>query len=509
MKITKTIKFPISYHEEMQTGDKVLSFKEFCREAWDCQREVRNAMNAVSSAYKVQVEREIAFCNENGRWPNKEEKKGGFYSDESGKPISFETLLDHAAVPYLAKIGSSHVYGTINAELPKWNKSKKDFISGQMAYPQFKSNQPILIKKGTYEFERIAQDVITVSFSIFSDSYRKYLGLKSGIFTFRCDPSIKDKGTKAILHKIMDGTYQSAAGKLSYDSRNKKWVFSCTYSFEKDTDGIQLDPNKILGVDLGFNTVAYCAVSGSPERFFISGDKVKEFRRRVEQRRIAMLKALPYQHGGKVGHGTKCRVEKPYDAEGKIARFRETENKNYAADIVNFAVKNGCSVIQLENLSGVRDTAPDANEKKKKAKGKGKKKSTDEAQIAMIGMETTEYPDNEKKERKKENRMLGRWTFYDLKQRIEMKAKEYGIVVSVVNPAYTSQRCSHCGYISHESRPDKGESHKWFTCVKCGKHLDADYNAAVNLSIAGIEEIIKEQLEGQKAVEEKLKALSA
>lgn len=508
MTITKTVRFPVSYIQEMQKGEKTLTFQEFCREAWDCQREVRNAMNAASSEYKVQIERELAFFNENGIWPTKEEKKNGFYTDENGRPISLETVLDHVAKKYVFKLGTDHVYGTINSELPKWNKSKKDFISGQRAYPQFKSNQPILIKKGTYEFERIAQDVITVSFSIFSDSYRKYLGLKSGIFTFRCDPSIKDKGTKAILHKIMDGTYQSAAGKLSYDSRNKKWMFSCTYTVEK-ADGVQLDQNKILGVDLGFNTVAYCAVSNSPERFFISGEKVKKFRDKVMKRRISMLKTLPYQQGGKVGHGTKCRVEKVYDAEDKIARFRETENKNYAAAIVDFAVKNQCGVIQLENLSGVRDTAPDANaKKKKKAKGNGKKKSTDEAQIAMIGMEPSESSDNEKKERKEENRMLGRWTFYDLKQRIEMKAKEYGIVVSVVNPAYTSQRCSCCGYISSESRPETGEGHKWFTCVKCGKRLDADYNAAVNLSIAGIEEIIKEQLAGQKVVEEKLKNLS-
>lgn len=482
----------------MQAGDKVLSFEEFCKGVWDCQREVRNAMNAVSSEYKVQVEREIAFCNENGRWPTKEEKKGGFYRDESGKPISFETLLDHAAVPYLTKIGSSHVYGTINAELPKWNKSKKDFISGQRAYPQFKANQPILIKKSDIKFNRASKDLITVSFSIFSDEYRKYLGLKNGIFVFRCDPSNKDRGTKAILNNIIDGAYSHSAGKLSYDSRNKKWVFSCTYSFEKDTSGLTVDPNKILGVDLGFNTVAYCAVSDSRERFHISGEEIKKFRNRVEERRISVLKALPYQAGGKVGHGTKCRVEKAYEAEDKIARFRDTKNKNYAAAIVEFAVAHGCGIIQLEELSGVRDTAPEANAKKQKSKKKLQSVVTDVSLVEPIRNE-------EKAERRKENRMLGRWTFYDLKQRIEMKAKEHGIVVSAVNPAYTSQRCSCCGYIDRESRPEKGEAHRWFTCVKCGKRLDADYNAAVNLSIAGIEEIIKEQVERQR--EQKANAL--
>ena len=58
------------------------------------------------------------------------------------------------------------------------------------------------------------------------------------------------------------------------------------------------------------------------------------------------------------------------------------------------------------------------------------------------------------------------------------QAEEYGIDVDDVAPAYTSQRCSHgeCGF-THEDNRDGDE----FECLKCGKQLHSDYNAARNI----------------------------
>lgn len=499
MKITKTVRFPVVYDQSMQKGEKALTFQEFCREAWDCQKEIRAALNAASSVYQQFIVWKMDFYDQNKRRPNAQEQKD-WYLSADGCSNSLEAVLDHAAAKKKAKVGSKPVYSAIHDEISKWNKLEKDFFSGQRAFPSFKGNQPISIAKEVIRFDYLNHYEITVTFPFLSDEHKRYLGLKHDQkFIFLCSPSKKDRGTISILNQIINGIYHHGAGALSYDMRKKKWFFSCSYTFEKDVDGSQIDPSIILGVDLGVNTVAYCAVSDSEERYHISGDEVKEFRRRVEKRRISMLKALPYQSGGKVGHGTKCRVEKAYELEDKIARFRDTKNKQYADKIVDFAVAHHCGIIQMEDLTGVRDTAPEANAKKKKSKGK--KKSADEAQNAMNGTESfgsSNGKDADKEERKKENRMLGHWTFYDLKQRIEMKAAEYGIQVVSIPPAYTSQMCSFCHHISSDSRPATGEGHKWFTCVNCGRKLDADYNAARNLSIAGIEAIIAEQLEKQK-----------
>jgi transposase len=49
--------------------------------------------------------------------------------------------------------------------------------------------------------------------------------------------------------------------------------------------------------------------------------------------------------------------------------------------------------------------------------------------------------------------------------------------VAGVNPAWTSQRCNHCGHICKENR----ESQAVFRCVKCGHCDNADINAAKNI----------------------------
>jgi putative transposase len=53
--------------------------------------------------------------------------------------------------------------------------------------------------------------------------------------------------------------------------------------------------------------------------------------------------------------------------------------------------------------------------------------------------------------------------------------------VILVNPAYTSQKCSACGHIHADNR--KGES---FRCLECGHTDHADINAAKNILAAGL-----------------------
>lgn len=54
--------------------------------------------------------------------------------------------------------------------------------------------------------------------------------------------------------------------------------------------------------------------------------------------------------------------------------------------------------------------------------------------------------------------------------------ERFGIEVVEVNPAYSSQECSSCGYIDKRNR--SGEK---FACRWCGHTLHADVNAPRNL----------------------------
>jgi putative transposase len=65
------------------------------------------------------------------------------------------------------------------------------------------------------------------------------------------------------------------------------------------------------------------------------------------------------------------------------------------------------------------------------------------------------------------------------------KAESAGRKLVEVNPAYTSQDCSGCGY-----RAKKKLSERWHFCPKCGLSLDRDTNAAVNILQLGLKNAV-------------------
>ena len=67
---------------------------------------------------------------------------------------------------------------------------------------------------------------------------------------------------------------------------------------------------------------------------------------------------------------------------------------------------------------------------------------------------------------------------------LEQKAERYGRGLRLVNPAFTSQRCSCCGHTEKANRKTQAE----FKCVSCGHTENADVNAAKNILAAGLAE---------------------
>ena len=78
---------------------------------------------------------------------------------------------------------------------------------------------------------------------------------------------------------------------------------------------------------------------------------------------------------------------------------------------------------------------------------------------------------------KRTSKYLSRWTYTIIDDKLLDLALEHGVHVKELNPVYTSQRCSKCGWTCKANR--KG---KKFVCIACGFTCDADYNASLNLS---------------------------
>jgi putative transposase len=82
------------------------------------------------------------------------------------------------------------------------------------------------------------------------------------------------------------------------------------------------------------------------------------------------------------------------------------------------------------------------------------------------------------------NRAMLDVAFGEIRRQLEYKCGWYGSALLAVNPAHTSQRCSHCGHMEARNRPSQAT----FRCLSCGHGAHADVNAARNILARGTAE---------------------
>lgn len=330
---------------------------------------------------------------------------------------------------------------TIKNVCDTFNRFKKDFIRGDMSIINYKSDQPLDIHGYA-----ITVDSTNNVFYIYLKLLNKDAVSKYGLIgtQIRFKALVRDISTKSALERCMSGEYHISASRLIYNKKKHYWFLHLSYSFDC-TNQQTLDSEKILGVDLGVHYPICASVYGDLDRFIISGGEIEEFRRRIESRKLSMLKQGKFCGRGRIGHGQQKRNKSTYSIEDKIARARDTFNHKYSRALIDYAIKNQCGVIQMERLTGITSTA---------------------------------------------NRFMKNWSYFDLQTKIEYKAKEVGIEIRYIDPRYTSQRCSRCGYIDRENRPTQSK----FICKSCGFVENADYNASQNIGIVGIEMLIEKHM---------------
>lgn len=425
-----TTKFYLIYDKENE-----LDYTQFKKAVFDIQRKVRAFKNLASSEYFSFIVQSMKVHEETGRWPKEEELLGYKLRGQLYREAA-------AMIPELQTGNTS----CISSDVYKYvGNHKKDIIAGRTTIPSYKNEQPISLHNNSIRLEDCNGEPVFL-LSIFSNEGKKALGLKNGQCLFKvwhkCESSL------AIVKRCLTGEYKVCASQITgYDKGKGMFEFALSYQF--DAEEHKLDKDKILGIDLGIAIPIAAAISDSEKRWFIHGDEIQTFRNKTEAMRRSMSKARVYAGDGSVGHGRDTRTM-PVDKIGhRIANFRGTKNNAWSREIVDIAVKNGCGTIQMEDLSGISGGAC--------------------------------------------QRFLKNWTYYDLQQKIRYKAQTAGIDVVMVEPKYTSQRCSCCGHISPENRKTQAD----FLCQECGYEANADYNAARNLATKDIDLIIKQECEAQ------------
>lgn len=91
------------------------------------------------------------------------------------------------------------------------------------------------------------------------------------------------------------------------------------------------------------------------------------------------------------------------------------------------------------------------------------------------------------------NKAIGDVAWGQFARYLSYKAEEAGRQIAKVNPAYTSQDCSRCGY-----RVVKKLSDRIHSCPYCGLEIDRDINASLNILRLGLQSLGIQSIEASR-----------
>ena len=221
---------------------------------------------------------------------------------------------------------------------------------------------------------------------------------------------------KAIIEQHQRELLNNKLGTLRVTKKSNKLIAQISVNIaEKENTN-----NKAIGVDLGLKVPAVAVTENKKVKFFGNGRQNKYIKRKYR----ALRKKL----------GKAKKVNKIKSINDKEQRYMKDQDHKISRGIVNFAIQNNISVIRLEKLTNIRNTA---------------------------------------KTSRKNEKNLHTWSFYRLAQFIEYKALLEGIKVEYVNPQYTSQKCPICGNLNHAK--DRN-----YSC-DCGFKAHRDRVGAINI----------------------------
>jgi putative transposase len=216
-----------------------------------------------------------------------------------------------------------------------------------------------------------------------------------------------------------------AIGETDLICRDGKWFLYATV--EAPEAPLAQPVNGFLGVDMGIVNIA---TSSDGQR--AAGTRLNRYRQRKRRLR-ARLQARKTSSARRL---LKKRRRKE-------ARFAADVNHQVSKRIVAEAQRTGRG-IAVEQLGGIR------------------------ARVRL---------------RKPQRVAVHSWAFAQLGAFVAYKAKQAGVAFVEVDPAYTSQTCSACGWVDKRNRRSQSE----FKCGRCGFVGHADHNAAINIATRGVE----------------------
>lgn len=341
-----------------------------------------------------------------------------------------------------------------------------DVLKGKSSLPTFRLNMAIPVRADKPQNRRLVRHDdgnVTLDLMLCPKPYPRVLLATEKI----------GGGAAAVLDRLLNNPSQSLDGyrqrsfEIKEDARTRRWWLYVSYDFPKPPSA-RLNTKIVVGVDVGYSTPVYAAISNGDARlghrqFAALAARIRSLQRQTLVRRRSL------QSGGRAslsaetarsGHGVTRKLLPTQRLQGRIDDAYTTLNHQLSRAVVDFARNHGAGVIQMENLDGLKESLSGT----------------------FLGQ---------------------RWRYHQLQEFLRYKAEEVGIEVRQVSPCMTSRRCSNCGHINESfdrAARDRGADGGFktrFVCPKCEYTADPDYNAARNLATLDIERIIGNNATGK------------
>lgn len=191
-----------------------------------------------------------------------------------------------------------------------------------------------------------------------------------------------------------------------------------TTSYKVEHEPKKYTPEHFIGIDLGINNIAVLVVTNADKQIL----ETKFW----NGNQIRHIRKQFYEYRKSVQ--TIGRMDCTKKSKGYESNWMKNINHNISREIIEIAKKYQNPVIHMEDLHRFK---------------RGKIQ----------------------------------WNFFQLREMIRYKAEYENIMFNLVDPKNTSLQCNKCGHVDKENR-----TNHLFKCMSCGYSVNADFNAAVNIS---------------------------
>lgn len=355
--------------------------KELLHKLYEWRDYVRRAANIiVAHKYVQQNVRDFVYFTDEiqGKFYVKDLLKQGRGMSEQNTTYRICSAIMKGKVP-------SDVFSCLNQAVANtFKETLPDIIKGNASVRSYKNNIPIPFSGKAISNIHYNEDEKRYEFTLFK-------------VPFACALGRDRSNNQSVIDACIRGEYKICGSSFQIDDKKKKiFLLLCVDIPKKKYEPIK---DKRLYAFLGvMNPIVY-AVGIKAKQIYDSGMRTfnigtaEEFNHRRRQIQEAVKRCQINNRYSVGGHGRKAKCKSVEHWHEKENHYVDTKLHTYTRMLVDAAVKHNCSEVVLMRQTHREDEAKSDNENG-------------------------------------DNFILRNWTYFGLKQKLEYKCKQYGIVIT-------------------------------------------------------------------------------